>query len=117
MRLLKMKRSNILTNLLLVVMCALSSTLFLDGQDSPIESNEIVVAVKNAVNEDNISNKDLGVLYSIYKGSYYYASDFEFDGAADFGQVFDKQREIRGKIAKGVSCPKFGAYIDSLTEK
>lgn len=98
-------------------MCALSSTLFLDGQDSPIESNEIVVAVKNAVNEDNISNKDLGALYAVYKGSYYFAADFEFGDDADFGQVFDKQRAIKAKIAKGISCPKFGKYIDSLTSK
>ena len=112
-----MKRSNIFTQLLLVVLCALSGTLFLDGQDSPIESNEVVVAVKNAVNEDKISNKDLGALYSIYKGSYYYASDFDFDGDVDFGQVFDKQRAIKDKVAKGVSCPKFGAYVNSVMEK
>lgn len=112
-----MKRSNILTNLLLIIMCALSSTLFLDGQDSPIESNEIVVAVKNAVNEDKVSNKDLGALYAIYKGSYYFASDFDFEGDVDFGQVFDKQRTIRAKLAKNISCPKFGECIDSLTSK
>lgn len=98
-------------------MCTLSCISFLDGQDSPIESNEIVVAVKNAVNEDKISNKDLGALYAIYKGSYYFAADFDFEGDVDFGQVFDKQRAIRAKLAKGISCPKFGAYIDSLTSK
>lgn len=86
------------------------------GQDSPVNENEIVVAVKTAVNEDKTSNADLGKLYSLYKGTYYYAQDFEFGDDIDFGQVFDKQRAIKDKlkIPKG---EKFGAYINKLMLK
>lgn len=107
---------NKFVNLMLCILCALSCTSFLGGQESPINQNKIVVAVKTAVNEDNISNTDLGKLYSLYKGSYYYAQDFKFGTDVDFGPVFDKQRAIADKL-KIQKYSKLAGKVNELMAK
>jgi len=77
------------------------------------EPTDIVASVKEAANADEISNEDLAIWYSIYRGTYLYGTKFDFDKAKDFGDIFDKQREIRDKLMPE-KTKKFGPVINSI---
>lgn len=67
--------------------------------------NKDVVAVAEAVEKDDISRTDLIKWYTVYKGAHLYGQEFDFDGASNYQQVFDKIRLTRNKLAptKGAS--------------
>lgn len=82
--------------------------------DSPADA--IAVAVRDAANEDKISNTDLGIWYSIYRGTYLYGAKMDFDGTEDFGVIFDKQRKVRDKMLPS-KTDKFGKTINAYFDK
>jgi len=77
------------------------------------DTASITQSIKDAANEDKVSNEDLAIFYSVYKGTYLYGTKFDFNGDKDFGVVFDKQRAIKAKLAPE-NAPKLGALINSL---
>ena len=81
-----------------------------------VQLNEIATKVRDAANEDQISNKDLGIWYSIYKGTYLYGKEFDFEGQTDFGVIFDKQVAVRDKLMPN-KTDKFKGAINSIFEK
>lgn len=81
-----------------------------------VQLNEIATNVRDAANEDQISNKDLGIWYSIYKGTYLYGKEFDFEGQTDFGVIFDKQAAVRDKLLPN-KTDKLKVAINSIFEK
>lgn len=69
---------------------------FSDSKDTPVDS--VALSVTEAANTDSVSNEDLAVWYSIYRGTYLYGTKFNFDDSIDFGKVFDKQIKVRNAL-------------------
>ncbi len=57
-----------------------------------------VVAVEQAIADDDISLQDCRKWYSVYKGAYIYVKDYKAAGCNDFGDFFDKLIFVRDKI-------------------
>lgn len=83
---------------------------------SPVDTNTIVIEVRDAANADGVSNQDLGKWYSIYKGLYIYGSKFDFEGCTTFGDVESKLVKCRDKILPE-KTKTFGVKINSITKK
>lgn len=83
---------------------------------SPINEDPLVVSIKEAANKDVVTNQDLGKIYGIYRGTYYYGQTFNFDGAKDFGGIFDKQRKIK-ELHGSFRAPTLGPLIDATFKK
>ena len=67
------------------------------GQAPPIV-DDVAAVITASANADNVSNEDLAIWYSIYRGSELYGTKFDFDKKTDFGVLFDKQRKIRDTL-------------------
>jgi hypothetical protein len=83
---------------------------------NPIDTNPIVVEVRDAANTDEISNENLGKWYSMYRGMYIYGTKFNFDGCTTFGDVEAKLVKCRDKILPD-KTKTFGAKLNSITKK
>lgn len=70
--------------------------VFSDSKDSP--TDQIALSVTEAANTDSVSNEDLAIWYSIYRGTYLYGTKFNLDNAVNFGVVFDKQIKVRDTL-------------------
>lgn len=55
--------------------------------------------VAKAIKADNVSLQDCKKWYTVYKGSYIYMKELDAVGSKDFGDVFDKIRVVRDKLA------------------
>lgn len=78
-------------NSILVVACFIILSL----TASAIDKLEVAKAVK----ADNISLQDCKKWYAVYKGSYIYMKELDAVGSKDFGDVFEKIRVVRDKLA------------------
>lgn len=83
---------------------------------NPIDTNPIVVEVRDAANADNVSNQDLGKRYSMYRGMYLYGIHFNFEGCNTFGDVEAKLVKCRDKILPE-KTNTLGAKINSIMKK
>ena len=86
-------------NKLTTIFCALVITFggFALAQGPPAVDT-VASSVTEAANLDAVSNEDLAIWYSIYRGSYLYGTKFNFDGSTDFGKVFSKQVKVRDTL-------------------
>jgi hypothetical protein len=83
---------------------------------NPIDTNPIVIEVRDAANADNVSNQDLGKRYSMYRGMYLYGTHFDFEGCNTFGDVEAKLVKCRDKILPEKTST-LGAKINSIMKK
>jgi hypothetical protein len=83
---------------------------------SPVDTNPVVIEVRDAANADEVSNQDLGKWYSMYKGMYLYGTKFNFEGCNTFGDVESKLIKCRDKILPE-KTKTFGAKLNSITKK
>lgn len=100
----------------IVILVMLISTpfVFSDSKDSP--TDQIALSVTEAANTDSVSNEDLAIWYSIYRGTYLYGTKFNFDDSIDFGKVFDKQIKVRDKLVPS-KTDKLKGVINSVFKK
>lgn len=91
----------------------LTATVF---AQSPIDTNPIVVEVRDAANADEVSNQDLGKRYSMYRGMYLYGTQFNFEGCNTFGDIEAKLIKCRDKILPD-KTKTLGAKINSIMKK
>jgi hypothetical protein len=111
--------SNFLKAFILVILvsgCAKQDVTAPVDKIEVVQLSEIATKVRDAANEDQISNKDLGIWYSIYKGTYLYGKEFDFEGQKDFGVIFDKQMSVRDKLMPNKTV-KFKEAVNSVFEK
>lgn len=71
-------------------------SLYADKENTPVDT--LAASVTEAANADEISNEDLSIWYSIYRGTYLYGTKFNLDNAVNFGVVFDKQIKVRDTL-------------------
>jgi hypothetical protein len=64
------------------------------AQNSEPAVSSVTKEIRDVANKENIPNAELEKAYSAYKGAYQYGRIFEFRGSQDFGEVFDKMREV-----------------------
>lgn len=100
----------------IVILVMLISTpfVFSDSKDSP--TDQIALSVTEAANTDSVSNEDLAIWYSVYRGTYLYGTKFNFDDSIDFGKVFDKQIKVRDKLVPS-KTDKLKGVINSVFKK
>lgn len=87
---------------------------FSDSTDTPVDN--IAVSVTEAANADSVSNEDLAIWYSIYRGTYLYGTKMNFDDANNFGIIFDKQRKVRDKLIPA-KTDKLKTVVLSIVKK
>lgn len=68
--------------------------------------------VLKAVQADKVSTQDCRKWYSVYYGTYLYVKEFDCEGSRDFGDVADKMRRIRDKIAPAKGAVEFAKAVD-----
>jgi hypothetical protein len=83
---------------------------------NPIDTNVIVIEVRDAANADNVSNQDLGKRYAMYRGMYLYGTHFDFEGCTTFGDIEAKLIKCRDKILPEKTST-LGAKINSIMKK
>ena len=91
-----MFRTSFLTCIALLPITLQSSLSVSDDKNTPVDA--LAVSVTEAANADDISNNDLAIRYSVYRGTYLYGTKFNFEESTDFGLIFDKQRKIANKL-------------------
>ena len=91
-----MFRTSFLTCIALLTITLQSSLSVSDDKNTPVDA--LAVSVTEAANADDISNNDLAIRYSVYRGTYFYGTKFNFEESTDFGLIFDKQRKIANKL-------------------
>lgn len=90
-------------------------SLYADKENTPVDT--LAASVTEAANADEISNEDLAIRYSVYRGTYLYGTKFNFDDANDYGIIFDKQRKIADKLAPSREKNKLGVLINETFKK
>lgn len=90
-------------------------SLYADKENTPIDA--LAVAVTEAANADTVSNEDLAIRYSVYRGTYLYGTKFNFDDTNDYGVIFDKQRKIADKLAPNRDKNTLGILINKTFKK
>lgn len=68
--------------------------------------------VFKALQSDKVSVQDCRKWYSVYYGTYLYVKEFDCEGSKDFGDVADKMRQIRDKIAPSKGNTEFSKVVD-----
>lgn len=103
-----------------LILAALSSAFLLAEHSTPANLNPIVgdfVATDagKEIASMELTDRELEQYYSLYKGAYYWAHDFDLDGANDFGYVLDKMRVVRDHYKLGET--KFTDYAYNVLKK
>lgn len=100
MLVLKMKNS------FLVVVCFIILSLTASAVDK--------LEVAKAIKADNVSLQDCKKWYTVYKGGYIYMKELDAVGSKDFGDIFDKIRVVRDKLAPAKGNDEFIKATDLL---
>ena len=65
---------------------------------SNILDNQIVTTIRDVANSENVPNSELEKAYIAYEGAHLWGHKLNYEGAQDFGEIFDNMRIIVNKL-------------------
>lgn len=86
------------------------------AQNNTPSVSPVTQQICDVANKEKVPNVELEKAYSAYKGAYQYGRIFEFRGSQDFGEVFDKMREVTSDTQFKANSKLSDSAYDALKE-